>query len=365
MKKLILLLFAIASAVSTMAQLAGDGYYRVQNTYTVRYIRIIDNTGRIDYSSTSVDLGSLVTIRNFANVVSDPSSIIYISNAGSGFDLYGQGCSTYSIIGYYLQIKENTGGGSYKCYATKSGLTKYLADEISSYDDGVVLTNSTRSRDWYIKPVNQVDTLCFGLQPEIQVNGKYYLSLYASFPFSFASEGMKAYYIKQANRGLAVYQQITSDVIPAATPVIIECSSNDPYSNKLNLLTSTATPPSDNLLNGVYFRNPSTIHYNEVANNTTTMRVLGRLSDGSLGFVKSMESFMPANKAYLTVSDNYDSYKFVSNSEYTTGIEQMSVPATSAPVYTLTGVKVAADTKNIKQLPSGVYIVKGKKVLVK
>lgn len=363
----LLFLLALTLAVPSMAQMSGAGYYRVQNTYTGRFIRIIGNTGSIDYSSTTVDLGSLETVRPFSSIVSDPATVIYIQAAGDGYDLYAQGSSTYSIIGYYLKIKENTGGGSYRCYGTKAGLTQYLSDEIWNSDVGMLLTSSPKSRDWYLKPVSQSDTLCFGVQPEFHVGEKYYLSFYASFPFSFASEGMKAYTIKNAGLGLAAYQQITTEVIPAATPVIIECSSNDPLNNKLNLLKNSATAPTGNLLKGAYFCNSSKTHYNRVVNDPATMRVLGTLPDGSLGFVKSTDEALPRNKAYLVVSGEDETYKFVSSSEYdyATGIHQVSTTVQPSPVYNLTGVKVAESSASMQQLPAGVYIVKGEKIVVK
>ena len=85
-----------------LAQLTQNGYYRVLNERTNRYITLIDNTAKVSTVSTSVDLGALQTIKGFDNVVSDPASIIYIRHEDSGvanqFSLAGQGTDTKKIL---------------------------------------------------------------------------------------------------------------------------------------------------------------------------------------------------------------------------------------------------------------------------
>ena len=55
------------------------------------------------------------------------------------------------------------------------------------------------------------------------------------------------------------------------------------------------------MLKGVYFNNNDLVHKNRTPYNKATMRVLGRLSDGSIGFVTSNEQYLARNKAYLVV----------------------------------------------------------------
>ena len=74
MKKLLLFFTIFTTVNCAFAQLNTDGngyYYRVQNSVTKRYIRIIDNKGDVSTSTSEVDLNALETIKDFDEVVSD------------------------------------------------------------------------------------------------------------------------------------------------------------------------------------------------------------------------------------------------------------------------------------------------------
>lgn len=365
MKKYALLFFALLLAVNVCAQYSSVGYYRIQNKKTERYITVIDNKGSVDLASTTADLGAVETIKYFKKVVSNPASVIYIAPEGDGYDLKCQGTSTYSIISYYIKIRDNK-DGTYKAYAEHSGLVKYLCDENTSYDEGLVLTNSTVARDWYIEPVSLADGTYFGLTPEITIGNDHYLSFYASFPFSLASTGMTAYYIDKAERKMAVCKEVTDGVVPAATPVIIKCSSTSTANNKLDLLTSTEAKVSGNLLRGVYFKNTTKRHNNVVANDTATVRVLGKTSTGSLGFVKSDADFLSANTAYLTVpAGSPAEFKFVNEEQYIAGVNGVEANQVEKPTgtYSLLGVRMDNDNNQQQSATKGIYIKNGKVVL--
>ena len=69
-----------------------------------------------------------------------------------------------------------------------------------------------------------------------------------------------------------------------------------------------------------------------------------------------------------TIFDNFRLYYYGSISEdVVSSIELPSVPAVSVPVdvYSITGVRVRTATTSLDGLPSGIYIVGGRKVLVK
>ena len=81
MKKLILAILSLITLPAS-AQISGDGYYRVQNNGTERYITITDDIiGQVDMSATTVDLINITTWRGFDNVKSNPGSIIYINKS--------------------------------------------------------------------------------------------------------------------------------------------------------------------------------------------------------------------------------------------------------------------------------------------
>ena len=321
MKRATFFVAALFTVVAMQAQLAGDGYYRVQNAYTSRYVRVIDSYGSIDIASTTADMTAIQTIKKFENVCSDPASIIYIEKKSVGYNLRCQGTDTYSIIGYYPLITDN-GNGTYKTYAEHAGMVAYLADEISSADDGVVVSNSKKSRDWYIHPVSQNDERWFGVAPDIQIGNSYALSFFAEFPFTLASPGMKVSIVTKVDEqlGVVVYKEWEGEV-PGATPVIIRCTSSNPADNCLDIHKSKSKAPTDNLLKGVYFCNPkkktTNPHHNVVNNDPATMRILGITADGSLGFVCCTDEYLPRNHAWISVpSTSPAEFRLVTEEEY-------------------------------------------------
>lgn len=319
MKKTLLFLFILSVANIAFAQVTA-GYYRVQNKKTTRYIRVIDNKGSINIESTTADLGALETKKYFENVVSDPASIIYITPAGDGYNFECQGTTSYSIIGYYVRLYKNK-DGSYRAYAQNGSLVKYLNDENTTYDEGVVLTNDNTTRDWYIKPVNQAEGQYFALTPNVTAEGNHYTSFYAAFPFTLPA-GMTAYYVSLVNGDKAVWKEVKDGKVPASTAVYVKCKSNNYADNKVTIGENGAAPIAGNLMKGVYFNNGTKKHNNQLAYNPNTMRVLGTMSNGKLGFITADIDFIPANTAYLTVPANSPSeIRLVSESE--AGIEDL------------------------------------------
>ena len=324
MNRIKLLLLATVCTLSAHAQLNGNGYYRAQSTEQGRYITIIDNRGSVDLTATEADTEALRTRAGFENVVSDPSSIIYIKKMETGYDFQSQGTGSYQIISYEVKILD-LHNNKYRCYASKGGLTKYLADQIimdymadtpeeAEYlrQYGHLVTNISPSTDggkwlnWNINPVKDEEGFYFGLKPNVAANDGYYQTFYAAFPFTFLSEGMSAWYVSKVNEatGKVIISEVTGGV-PTSTPVIIKCSSQSTASNKLNVGASTTGTANGNLLTGVYFCNPDAgeAHTNVVPFDPTTMRVLGTAPDGSLAFVNNVDlAYIPANTAYITVS---------------------------------------------------------------
>lgn len=365
--------FVVASFSCAFAQLVNNGFYRVQNKVTQRYIRVIDNKGSVNLATTDADLGAMETVKPFEKIVSDPASIIYIESAFDsafkliGYNLKAQGTSSYSIIKYYVKLYKNS-DGSYRVYAQDSGLVKYLNDENTTYETGVVLTNDSRTRDWWVLPMDQSDKQCFALTPDVAANDEYYATIYASFPFTITSGDMKAYYIDRVANGQAVWKEVTDGKVPASTAVLVKCASSEYLKNKVIVENNGATAISENLLSGVYFNNGTNKHNNQKTYDSKTMRVLGVMSDGNIGFVTANYDYLPANKAYLVVPENSPSeIKLVSEEDFS-GIEDVikDVKANRATgVYTITGVKVGNDDSVLNNLSAGFYIVNGKKVIVK
>ena len=62
-----------------MAQISANGYYRVKNFITDRYIIVVDNKSKgVDKVTTTVDLLALNSVRSWDKIESNPASVIYI-----------------------------------------------------------------------------------------------------------------------------------------------------------------------------------------------------------------------------------------------------------------------------------------------
>ena len=301
MRKILLILTLALVQLPAVAQVLANGYYRIQNYKTQRYVYVTDDKGKLNYATTTADMYAIQLWLGFDKTSSDPATVCCAQQVdGSKYDIKAQGTGIHEIIQSYVSLRKNS-DGTFLAYGSKDGLTKYLGDgEQADCDEGVMSGETSGNyRKWWIKPINTTDNY-FGVKGEIAASGKYYTAFYAEFPFTFASTGMKAYYICKVDRGMAVMKEIAGGVA-GETPVIVETSSNQPVNCKLNIGASTVAAPTDNKLVGVYFNNPMKSHYNRVAFDPSTMRMLGITGEGKLGYITPSLDFIPANHNYLKV----------------------------------------------------------------
>ena len=323
MKKTILTLIASIIAIHSFAQLGADGYYRIQNAGTGRYLSIVNN--RVDDTNKNAlmsgNMGNIYSLATFSDATSDPGSIIYIKKNGTSYDLITQGMSTAKLLpaGASLALVNGNIDGAYNLAGKYSGFTLYLVD-VGSGDEGNCKTGKKNDAvgNWYIKPIDQTNEY-FCIKPDLAVGDKYYTTIYTAFPFQLA-EGMKAYYVSDYFEKAAQMDEIESGIVPAGTPAIIECSSNNPSDNIVTPLTSANSNVIGNKLIGLYFNYVRKSSKGGVATtdlakylmlftveyNASTMKVLGEV-DGKLAMVDAPEDYLqfgkylPANKAYLPI----------------------------------------------------------------
>ena len=376
MKKTLILSVALCAVFPMFADLSGDGYYRVQNLVTDRYVSVVDNRGRIDFVATTADLQAITLDKRFEVVSSDAASVLYIDKVGSQYNISSQGTSVHAIIDHYVTIEQNgsaNGQKLYMCYGSYDGAVRYLGDGNNMGGNlGNMSTNTTGNyRKWYIKPVVADGDNYFGVEPDADATaGEYsglYTTLYASFPCLPYSEGMKFYTVDIVDSGFVTLKEING-VVPAATPIIVKCVGETSSDNRLNVGGSGVAVDGNASLKGVYFNCSKDGHINRTAYNSATMRVLGVCQDGSLGFVQAPISYIPANTVYLTVPAGSPSeYKCVTEEEYKAGVDEVGIDAKPKTVYTVTGIKIgeSMSSEEIKSLPSGMYIVGGKKVILR
>ena len=315
MKKIFILFLLVTScAFNAQAQLA-NGYYRIQNTYTDRYISIEDNNPNnypIKKSTASVDMSGIKTYKPGAKVTTSPSTIVYVKSVGNNqYDIAGQGTSIHSISGgrFYINLALQS-DGSYQGYGTAYGIDLYLKDDSDPDKEEAFLkpnSKSTKAMNWWARKVD-TSTEYLGIQPDFELNGKYYGTIYASFPFKLVSSGMKAYVASTVSGGYFELKEISGD-IPSNTPVVIECSSNSPSGNIILPVESNEKLSGNNLLTGTFCDRVDNKFMNVTVYDKTTMRVLSK-QNGKLAFKKASSSdltqgaYLKANKAYLVVPAN-------------------------------------------------------------
>lgn len=388
MKKAIAALLFCSAAMSASALLNGDGFYRVQNAMTERYIYVLDDKGSLNFQSTTAELGAIELWKDYDKTISDPATVIYVKDINGkkqDYDMQTQGTGVYEIINYPVSIRlADKNRGTYSIFGRNSGLTRYIGDGTrSSRSQGYVtsLENGEYYR-WYFHPITTDDSNYFGVTPEFEDGGEYYCTLYADFPFNFHSEGMTAYYVNAVAEGKAFLTEING-AIAAGTPIIIKCSSNVAAKNKL-AIGGNPSPISGNKLKGVYFCNTDLVHKNLTPYDKKTMRVLGKLADGSIGFITADIVNLPRNKAYIVVPENAPAEIRLTTETYT-GIsditaENVSVRingltlyvsgAESAEIYNITGNHVGhvsnAENGASFTLPAaGLYLVKAGSTVTK
>ena len=386
-KRLFLLLLGCATMLGAQAQLNGAGYYRVKNVTSGRYMSLSDNQSRgVDFNSCTADCGAMQTSKIMDNIYSDPGSIFYLDHiSGVSYNVVGQGTSLHDIINYYIYISPV--GSYYKIYQEQKGQRITLSDFDDVEEDESYVATTGGKTTWYITPLNTTDNY-IGVKPTISVGDKHYAAVFTGYPYTLGA-GMKAYYINKVieEEGVVIIKELTG-TIPAKTPVLIECSSTDISKNQITPVLNSVAVPSDNVANGVYFclGDRWSAHYNSTKFDPATMRVLSLNTYGNLAVSTSTQNLktvmieprgadgkhltvtaIPANSWYIPVSSSAPSeMKMVTAEQYATGIKDITVkPASLYNVYTLEGVQIKKNATSISDLHQGIYIINGKKVVIK
>lgn len=172
-------------------------------------------------------------------------------------------------------------------------------------------------------------------------------------------EGLTAFGYKEANTdGTLVKTDVftAGDVVPANAALVVkgntgkyECYATDKEATKTlegNLLKGVTTDTRIEALSGV------------------KRYILTRADDGILAFYRTNTGNInvKANRAYLEVPTAMAVASF-SLEGTATGINNVVTTAAKQGIYTISGVRLNATTT--KKLPAGIYIVDGKKVIVK
>lgn len=342
MKKRIYFSCFAAFCLNSLAQGVSNGFYRVLNYGTQRYAYVYDCTGSINIQNTSADMGAIVLFKNPEKRFSDPASVIYISDKGVSpnnsqyhlYDLESQGTGVNKIINYYVNVVKTNITNTY--YVYESQYSQYLCDPVtdSSVDKSYVSTGAVKNnqlRCWSVLPVSAASDEYLGIAPDgaFKVGNKYYKPYYLGFAMNFASNGMKAYYVSEIKSDAVIVNEITGTV-PAATPLIVECSSANISDNRINPLYQQLPPISGNKLSGNYFcyEGHGETAYKEY--DPSTMRLLC-VKDGHLSYTTDVEHKYCVELLFVNGRKSTTKYCIPANSSY---LQVPAGTATDLPVMT-------------------------------
>ena len=410
-------------AFPMFAQFTSPGFYRIQNQGEAgRYISIQNDKVSEDSKNISLASGkaaneAVEALQLVKSKDSDPGTVIYISGDKSSLTLEAQGMNTSKLLSDFghgdMSLQLSSQGELKTDYSGfQIDLIDYCYDYPIKKDGfcGVATLQYIRQLDtdqkkyalWKIKKINNNDEF-FGINPDVSIQVgqdefKYYTTLFTSFAYQL-SDGMKAYYIDQhiydtnhVQEPIAELKEIADGKVPAATPVIIKCSSANVADNKVTLLDETLNPISRNELKGrVFCFIPTEYEDQSMKNalefNKNTMRVIGFV-DGELALVDDANStygnslalrsnqnkkYIPANKVYLPISSSdaaatAKGIKLLEPEAYAVATSISKIVSEEKTVkegiYTLTGVKVK-EGNNTNNLPVGIYIINGKKQVIR
>ena len=379
------------------------GWGRIKNVGTSNYASFVGNEFTI---STAIDFDGIAAMKSQEAAIVDPGSVFWINNHAGNSDIYSQGYGIRNGTGEWLYMTTNEDDNSALIYVSKYGYSYYLNDNGDGRLTGPQSSSSTTTH-WALEPITteSMDRYYFGAKCGAKYTDgkKYYTTMYTYFPYQ-CMDGVKAYYVtgveEEDGVGLVTCQEIASGKVPANTAVILECNGLDPKENRLvplscsynfstNVLTcndKSVTAISDNMLIGTYFNlnfNQHIIREEYDPDKYLTFSI----ADGQLGFYRWSGSYLTPGKAYLDktkmsesakalrafslkfISDNNiqdDDDKLVSeDGGFIDGVKIVNASPIRSRVYDLAGNKVLDDASMLSTLRRGIYIVNGKKVVVK
>ena len=191
-----------------------------------------------------------------------------------------------------------------------------------------------------------------------EVGGAHWTTFYNNYG-NFQADANTEVYKGVVSGSELVLTAISDKIVDAGNAVILKSTGNPVMTLKADNSTGDY---SDNALKGLSVRTlASEVKTNYSAN---TIYVMGNTTKNGFGFHKYKGEYMPANKAFLALGSGSSAplRMVIDDEEETTGVASMAdgIDDMSDEWYTLDGRKL-----NSKPTTKGLYIVNGKKVMIK
>lgn len=292
----------------------------------------------------------------------------------SGYSIYDEGVSGYlyaaSSNSNYLKTQaENNTNGVWTITIDSEGKASVEAKgsntrKVMQYNNNSSLfacyASASQSPVYLFEKVEAPETV------PVTIGATGYGTLYYSDKALAIPEDMTAKYVSSVNDGMISFTELNEGVIPAGTAVVLQATQGE---YKFLVVTDSETEsPADNMLLG--FDEQSTTVGPNGETDGYKFYMLSRNSSGddkSVGFYWGEENGKAfqngAHKAYLALpAGGADAKSFYLFSDAVTdgigAVESTRFNAQGAEIYNLNGQRVSTPQR-------GIYIINGKKVLVK
>ena len=216
---------------------------------------------------------------------------------------------------------------------------------------------------WTFLPVDGADNY-FGVNGQVSdAEGLWYAAVSWAFPVTLSS-GMKAYYVEDVldfGKSQIKRHEITDEVIPAMTPMVIQLNGETAADNKVTLVLEEATNVIDGNVLHCATDSLGTLLGFDIPRTDPHFYVLG-VKEGKIGLVEASQTHFDANTAYYYLNDSYKQQNpsgFLEMADEVSAINSIKTTGIhDGHFYDLQGRRVQNPTK-------GIYIVNGKKMVLR
>ncbi len=316
---------AIIASFSLNMPVAGK-YYRIKSKVSGLYVTAPSNTG------TAMIMESGANANNIFYWDNDKHFLVY----GTGMYINGKNHAHYGYKDTYTFEESKT--GVVGAYTIKPATANYWHDNGTNLD---VYSGATHANcNWIIEEVTELPvTVSIG-----------YATLYAPVALAIP-EGVTAHTVTLNGEWATLSEPL--EVIPANTGVVLQAEANT-----YNFAITTADEfNGENDLNGSIAKTLVTKDENKAYYILAVVNEVAGFYNPTNG-TDNTKFYNGGHKAYIAV-DGAAQSNSVRFGEGTTGIENVTVENGFKAIYDLTGRRVESATA------PGIYIVNGKKVLVK
>lgn len=369
-------------------------YCFIRNKATGRYLKLSDQKAYTKPSNNNNPVGSFngsfTLVSDEQKAITDPGCVFTLAgtsknNGINKASLVSQGVSVGYLQGskiiydndYGLTISPASSGAYYisahyeaKEHGTTLEIPLYFRD-----NDGTPDLAGARSAtsEWEILELS-TSTLSqqyFGLAPNeaLKKGDKYYTTLYTTFPYQLQSgtayyvnhESIVPYGDESEGKFRVVCQEVANGKVPANQAVIIECEGLYPEDNKIVPL-----PQSESItaLEGNYLKGHITFRDGDKKGNGK-IYVLSVGQKTGLGFYKlKTGTSIPDNKVYTSLTEEQQS--FAKNATFSIGDNTTSIQEEIVLTEDIAGNEIYdLQGRRVSNPSSGIYIVNGKKIVIK